>query len=199
MRIRIGILFVSVLLCLGCDKPAPPDPRIAELEAEIKKLKSGVKTLDAAKDKSLDGSKRAIRELKRVNSVIEMGVNYPDYTKTLLEAKPTFDEAVEDLSDGELRTAFTTTMEAYIDANKFWNLCNDKKIAAGDKEFFSPEQMQPFKKYNLKWVSSTSEYSNWERSQGFLLGDRSMLQDIWLSAKVSLARSDELLKQQTAK
>ena len=111
MNIRIGILLVGLLFCLGCDKSASPDPRIAQLEAEIKKLKSG--------DKSLDAAKKAMRELKKMNSLVEMGINYSDYSKTLVESKPTFDEVMSEVPEGNLKTTLSAAMKAYIDTGMF--------------------------------------------------------------------------------
>ena len=176
MTTKIGILFLGLLLCLGCNKSAP-DPRIAELEAEIKKLKTGVKTLDAAK--------KAMRELKKMDSVIEMGINYPNYTKTLLETKPAFDEAMTDVPEGNLKVALATTMKAYIDAGTFWNIYVTRESEFGFVRF-EDEEREKFKDYKIPWDSGS--YAKAETVREF-----------WAFATVSLAVAEELIKRETAK
>jgi len=184
MTLRIAIILMGLLLCFGCNK-STTDPRIAQLEAEIKKLKSG--------DESLDAAKKATRELKKINSVIEMGVNYANYTKTLLDAKPAFDEAMENISDEKLKMALKTTMQAFIDAEKFWNICITKQANDEGWIYFSPEQQNQFKVYKLQWKF----YPNvWE---GYLAGNQSMIQEIWKFANISLALSEQLSKQNETK
>src|SRR6266487_3454675 len=173
---KTAIVGLSFLLCFGCNKSAPPpDPRIAELEAEIKKLKSG--------DKSLEAAKKAMRELKKINSIIEMGISYQDYSRTLIETKPAFDEAVSDVPAGNLKLALLETMKGYIDAGTFWNLwiVGSEGYYTGTyppgTRYFKKEDVEQFAIYKLPWGNDGIS----------LYGNKSMITDIWRVAAEGLS------------
>jgi hypothetical protein len=66
----------------------------------------------------LNSAKQAMKELKKINSVIEMEITYPDYKQILLETKPSFDDALSDVPEGDLKKALSTTMKAYVGCHR---------------------------------------------------------------------------------
>ena len=181
MNLRIGIILMGLLLCCGCNKPTS-DPRIAQLEAEIKRLKSG--------DKSLEAAKKAIRELKKMNSVIELGVNYSDYRKILLETKPIFDEALSDTSEGKIKTLLSASMKAYVNAGNLWNVFAQRSVDMGATVYFSEAEKEQFRDYDLDW-----KRGEW----GDGVDPKNALHKMWGSANRNVLAVEELVKQEATK
>jgi hypothetical protein len=127
-----------------------------------------------------------------------MGLNYPNYAKTLLETKPEFDDAMRGIPDGTLRTALLFTMQAYVDAGDFWNLCITKhpifeEDESDDRRRFTEDERARFETYKIPWET----VHPWDKS--YDMANVSMVGNIWRFAGLMLNTSEALVKQEGEK
>ena len=65
--------------------------------------------------------REALRALRRLNSAVDVGVSFVQYSQLLVEVKGIVDEALASIPTGELRNEITLAMQAYGDAGQAWS------------------------------------------------------------------------------
>lgn len=177
-QIRQVSLALSVaLLITGCGQ----NQRIKELEAEVQELKSQLNRAPHV------AAVKAIREMKKINSVTEMGLNYEDYRKVLLEVKPTVDEALSEMPDGTAKESLSATMNAYTDAGRYWNLCIKKHVRDDLYAVFRQDEIDQFASYKLPFRQGDGDYY-W--------GHPTLITNFWAFASMELLKAEALSKHQ---
>jgi hypothetical protein len=94
-------------------------------------------------------------ELNKLNSLTVMGINYNDYTRKLIEVKPTIDALLADLPADDFSEAARESLQAYIDARSFWEICNKRSDRLGLASF-SESERNYYRKYISEWNTYTS-------------------------------------------
>jgi hypothetical protein len=128
----------------------------------------------------------ALRALRKMASATEVGISYQEYGSRLIDLKTEVDEAISQMSDGELKTEISLAMEAYADASVAWST----SIKHGRDTMFP--DIEPatslIRKYSLPIDTSI----------GMPLVTRSAaLNKIWGLAKARIERASALLSGET--
>ena len=79
------------------------------------------KEAEAQKEAQNDAKNSVIKELNKMNSITEMGVNYQNYSTKLLDVKTEIDSLMNDISDEQFKTKAQEALQAYVDATTVWN------------------------------------------------------------------------------
>lgn len=72
----------------------------------------------------------ALKALGKVSSAIEIGVNYEDYSKLVLEAKSQVNEATAILKQGQIRSELELAIDSFVDARDTWNYALQNQYGA---------------------------------------------------------------------
>ena len=124
-------IFVASVICIGCN--------------------SGAGNGDAKNDAQMtreerDAAKAALKELNKLGSYTEAGINYQEYQSRVLDAKGEIDNHLLDVSSCPVKVALTASLDAYVDAREFWGLSVQRERGQG---FFrlKEEEMARYSKY----------------------------------------------------
>jgi hypothetical protein len=117
----------------------------------------------------------AIEALHKMQAATQVGVNYQEYGRLLIEAKAKTNDAIRSLPDGPLRNEISATMDAYADAAHVWGV----KIA-GHKLFES----NLISKYSIPLKDTEYRFADPDDA----------LQYIWLNADSHLTQITKLLE-----
>ena len=63
----------------------------------------------------------AIKALKQLSAATEVGVNFQDYGRRVIDVKAEVEENLSNISDENVRNEIKLAMEAYVDASSAWN------------------------------------------------------------------------------
>jgi len=118
----------------------------------------------------------AIGALKKIQAGTQVGINYQEYGRLLIEAKAKVNDALPSLAEGKLKEELSGAMDAYADAAHVWSMKIESHLLSNtfDKQLIDKYEI-PLK-------------------DGFAQPDGA-LQIIWLHADVHLKQLDTLLKQ----
>jgi hypothetical protein len=83
-------------------------------------------------------------------SATEVGINFQEYGKRLIDLKADVDEDVAQLPEGELKQEIKLAVEAFVDANTAWNKMIDNNFL---HTAFEPGKTLQ-KKYSMKGIPS---------------------------------------------
>jgi len=133
-------------------------------------------------DKERDTAKAALKELRKLNSVTEAGLNYQEYQKRVLDAKGEIDSQLLDIPSGQVKDALKKSLDAYVDGRDFWGeaISRDK----GGFCYFSKEYAQRFSKYG-EVIHQTAD--------GSWISETNMVKLFWLHASLQAKTAEELL------
>ncbi len=67
----------------------------------------------------------ALKSLRRMAAATEVGINFQEYGKRVIDLKADIDEDLSQLPEGELKQEIKLAVEAYVDANTAWNEMSD--------------------------------------------------------------------------
>jgi hypothetical protein len=164
MRKKITFLTAAIILALGmavsatmtaCKKNAP-SPETLDATAALRKLQAGT----------------------------QVGINYQEYGKLLIEAKAKVNDATRSLPEGELKTQITGAMDSYADAATVWG------VKIKDRDLFPDSE--PGKTLITKYGLAV-EKPSWGGDPR--ADSDKALQVVWLRADIYLNQIDILLKQ----
>ncbi len=118
-------------IALVCDQAAllfvAPTLQKVDLNASIKALVAanprGAITPPAnSVTKPKEAIATALKELRRMASVVKAGVSYQSYGERLADLKANVDEALIDVPDGDLKNTIKDALQTYQDAAQWWDL-----------------------------------------------------------------------------
>jgi hypothetical protein len=144
LKLRLFALLQTLALTLncvvGCNK-APSEGRdkeIAELRAQVQALQHpkeqaprvavAAPTQRQATERSKAAAKTVYRELLKLRSVTETGVNVNQYSERLLNAKAEIEASISDVDNRSFQVAAAAALNAYVDAGRFWISCKGKSL-----------------------------------------------------------------------
>ena len=64
----------------------------------------------------------AIAALKKIQAGTQVGINYQEYGRLLIQAKAKVNDAAQSLPEGGLKTEITGAMDSYADASTIWGI-----------------------------------------------------------------------------
>src|ERR1041384_562849 len=70
-------------------------------------------------------AKEAIKALQKLDAATEVGINKMEYSKMLIDAQASVNEALNKLPEGELKQEIKLAMESYMDAKTLWYLMKE--------------------------------------------------------------------------
>jgi len=70
----------------------------------------------------------ALRTLRKIQAATQVGINFSEYGKLVVEAKAAVNDALPILKEPSLKQALQGAMEAYADALTAWNLTNGNRL-----------------------------------------------------------------------
>lgn len=118
---------VASIICIGCNSGAGNGD--AENDAQMSR-------------EERDAAKAALKELNKLRSYTEAGINYQEYQSRVLDAKGEIDNHLLDVPSGPVEEALKASLDAYVDAREFWGL------SLGQGLFnLSKEEMARYSKY----------------------------------------------------
>lgn len=125
----------------------------------------------------------AVAALRKIQAGTQVGINYQEYGRLLVEAKAKVNDAMRSLPEGDLKVQITGAMTSYADASTVWAIKIDQHLFYGDSEqnkTLIARYAIPLKpEYGLKPHAYPSD----------------VMQLIWLRADIHLNQIDILLKQ----
>ncbi|OLE53286.1 MAG: hypothetical protein AUG51_13795 [Acidobacteria bacterium 13_1_20CM_3_53_8] len=133
-------------------------------------------------------AREAVRVLRRLNSAIDVGVSYAQYSQILIEVKGSVDEALASIPAGELRNEITLAMEAYADAGQAWNvMIQNGRSYSSDILSVYPPIGALITKYSVPVKRQSGNFA--------IVNNRTMLSTIWQAARTHIDRASSLLNQ----
>lgn len=170
LTIRIIVSFS--LLLTACNKLGPKHPQSVQIAAQ---------------------------ELRRIQALLEVGIDFEKYDFQVREANVAVSEASAELPNGELRKELNATIEAYRDAHSVWAYQNDNSARLMQD---SPLGNAMIAKYSLQtyemYPSSNTAESNvvlMPSAENPLYANVSEARSkMWHIAREHLERVNELLK-----
>jgi hypothetical protein len=136
----------------------------------------------AANSQGTTSAREALRVLRRLNSAIDVGVSFVQYSQLLVEVKGTIDEALASIPNGELRDEITLAMETYADAGRAWNTMIQHGRRGKTTYFYEPLR-ELITKYSIPTIQVMS------------VDNQTMLSIIWQAARARIDRASLLLNQ----
>ncbi|HEY0428912.1 MAG TPA: hypothetical protein VGC76_14115 [Pyrinomonadaceae bacterium] len=76
-------------------------------------------------DKQRKSAEDAIGALKKLDAATDVGINKIEYSKMLIDALSTVNQAMEKMPDGELKQETKSAMDSFMDAKKLWNMMGE--------------------------------------------------------------------------
>jgi len=164
MNSKITSLTAAIILALGI---------------AVSATMTGCKRNSAPSQETLD----AIAALRKIQAGTQVGINYQEYGKLLIEAKAKVNDATRSLPEGELKTQITGAMDSYADAATVWG------VKIKDRDLYADSE--PGKTLIAKYGLAVEKPSYGDPRAD---SDKA-LQVVWLSADIYLIRIETLLKQ----
>jgi hypothetical protein len=148
----------------------------------------------------------AISALRKIDAATDVGINKPEYSKMVIDAKAAVNNASEILPDGELKQSLQETIQNYEDADKIWFIggtdtfvpvCLADPVIDGKDElqaelikvFCNPTGGEIAKKYSLP----LRKPSTLEPAEGAgAVIKKEALTIIWQKAKENLKKASDL-------
>jgi hypothetical protein len=121
----------------------------------------------------------ALTSLRRMSSATEVGINFREYSKRLIDLKFEVEEDIAKLPDSELKQQIQLCLQAYIDAATVW-----RESSGYD---FIPTKFEPVKTLQKQYAIPNGK----RNSIDVVLKDQA-LSKIWAAARKNLERSTEL-------
>ena len=114
-KLRFATVFACLLVSPLC---FPSSVSYARPKKQTKPApkKSGLTTAQKA------AASKAVKQLRALNSVVEIGTTYSDYSKRVVDAKIEIDDQLSSLPNGELKKSILAALKAYDDARNLWKL-----------------------------------------------------------------------------
>jgi hypothetical protein len=111
--LKTAAIIIASLLCLGAVIVGVRHAAaVNKVEAENEKKAAGNAV-----------AAEAVAELKKIESAVEAGINFPEYSRRVLDAKVSVDAILERLpEDHPIHEQLAKTMRAYIAARNLWGL-----------------------------------------------------------------------------
>jgi hypothetical protein len=120
----------------------------------------------------------ALKSLRKMASAIDVGLNFQEYGKRILDLKFEVEEEIAKLPDSELKQEIKLCLQAYIDAATAWN-----ETLRYD---FLLTKYEPGKTLQQKYAIPPMDKSN------ETIDKNTTIQVIWKTARKHLDRSTEL-------
>jgi len=120
----------------------------------------------------------ALRSLRKIDSAVEVGVNYLTYRGLLIEAKASVNEALRLIKNEKLRIALNNAMGYYEDAGELWD---------GDDLDASWNTISPSDTSQWRLVTRNRLVKEKSSFGGEQLRTKSAVQQLWAKASRQLA------------
>ncbi len=129
-----------------------------------------------------EAAKLALKELNKLASVTEAGLNHQEYQTRLLNAKVEIDNQLHDIPSSQVKTYLQESLQAYVDAKEFWDLALQRQ---GEYRYFylSDAELAKYSKYG---------FGGKDRKEPRLVGDE-MVSIFWMYGKSKASYAEELL------
>ncbi len=145
-----------------------------------------VMSLEAAPPPKVSKDKEAIanaiKVLRKLSSATEIGMNFPEYSRRLVDVKIEFDGLLADIPNGEARRELELAMSAFQDAKSAWNWMVGNNITGRPSGDLFVEA-EPGKSLQPKYSLPT--YDGGIKGLTFIEGDKA-IRIIWAAARVHI-------------
>ena len=95
-----------------------------------------------------DSAKAVLKELNKLGSYTEAGINYPEYQRRVLDAKGEIDSHLLDIPSGPVKDALITSLDAYVVAREFWGLAIQRERGSGIF-YLEKDEIERYAKYEV--------------------------------------------------
>jgi hypothetical protein len=137
-----------------------------------------------------EAARDALKALRTIAAATSIGVNYSDYSRRLIDAKVSFDDATTKLSESVIKTELNAAWKDYTQAMRIWDyMFQMSKLDTGRYNFMYPvDKFYDFVLQNYPDIKVTAV-----RGKPLLFrGD--ILATIWQSARTHLTAAESALK-----
>jgi hypothetical protein len=149
-------------------------------EAKIRQRKNSTSNvLQVSRADQLD-ARSTLKVLWKVDAATEVGIDKVAYTSLLIEAKSQANETLAELKNEEMRNEIILALEAYMDAQRAWNLNQETNDYVNTD---IPEVQELMRKYSIKPDEA-------DRTR---IRREIILRTIWLAARKHLDQASALL------
>ncbi len=167
---------MAVELSHVATSPAPSSPsdrEITELRKQVADLQSALQAARAtptSPPKNLTAPKEVYRELLRLESATQTGLNYPQYCERLLNAKSKIEATLPRVQNYTFRNRVEKALAIYMDARDLWFF-----FLTQSYHQLSPLERSQFEPYQLsiiedKYVSSSQVPVIWSHASAIIDG-----------------------------
>ncbi len=165
-------------------------------------------------EKQKKSAEDAVSALKKINAGVEIGINNSEYSKLLIEAQASVNQATENLPDkefDEFRQALKLATEAYSDARIVWNKAGTDKILFACEIKFPEKSKNPAEESMMGFYTSKCDPKIYQLAQKYKIPRSEIYNDvklpamyldeglstIWKKAKEHTDRASNILKSKT--
>lgn len=131
---------------------------------------------DQLTEKERTSVKAAIKELNKLGSSTEAGLDYKSYQTRVLDTKAVVDDLMLEIPDGEIKTALNDSLTAYVDAYKYWGIALNRASSKSSFFKFKKTEIEEWKKY-----FGQTDFAK-EGSAAYGMGSTEMVPVFWLYA-----------------
>ena len=114
-KIRFATLF-ACLLAFPLYFPSNVSYAAPKKKTKSAQKKSGLTTAQKA------AASKAVKQLRALNSVVEIGTIYADYSRRVVDTKIEIDDQLSSLPNGGLKKSILAALEAHKGARNLWKL-----------------------------------------------------------------------------
>jgi hypothetical protein len=187
---KIGTIVIAGLLLVGTGVFLAKFLRNGQQNSQSASQQSNSNTsilsgiIPSSKPTPHPAAQNSLKLLRKMASATEVGINFQEYGKRVIDLKADVDEELAQLPESELKQEIKLAAEAYVDAGTAWN-----EMLRYDFMLTSFEPARSFqKKYSIPGEKTDSR-------GGLRLDKNVVLSTIWGAARKHIDRATQLMNQ----